>query len=145
MSGFLGDLAWAGFKLTFGLSSLATVWARAVLKNGAPWASDTDEDKRELVSAQENHWSLERQPLPGFRHAFFKTRLGTSLHYVTNANADEITSTPKNVAIFIHGECPEWITKSFKALSKAVWLIVHRLPRFLPPLAPHSPVYRAAA
>jgi len=101
MSGFLGGIAWAGFKLTFGLSSLTTVWATAVLKNGALWASDTDEEKRELALAQEAHWHLDREPLPGFRHAFFKTKIGTSLHYVTNA--DESTSAPKNVAIFIHG------------------------------------------
>jgi hypothetical protein len=50
MAGILADIAWAGFKLTFGLTSLASVWATAVLKNGALWASDTQEEKRELAA-----------------------------------------------------------------------------------------------
>lgn len=104
MSGFLADLAWTGFRLTFGLSSLAGVWVTAVVKNGALWASDTAEEKRDLALAQEQHWSLTETPLPGFRHAFFQTRLGTSIHYVTNTPADG-SSRPKNVAVFIHGRC----------------------------------------
>ncbi|KAF2824700.1 alpha/beta-hydrolase [Ophiobolus disseminans] len=98
---FLVDAAWFSFKLTFGLASLATVWTTAILKNGALWATDTEEEKRELATAQGKHWSLDREPLSGFKHAFFKTRLGTSLHYVINA--DNGASTPKNIAVFIHG------------------------------------------
>ena len=50
MTGLLANAAWTGFKLAFGLSSLATVWATAVLKNGALWASDTKEEKQELAA-----------------------------------------------------------------------------------------------
>jgi hypothetical protein len=46
----LTGLAWSGFKLTFGLVSLATAWSTAVVKNGALWARDTDEEKRELAA-----------------------------------------------------------------------------------------------
>ncbi|KAG9190875.1 hypothetical protein G6011_08963 [Alternaria panax] len=97
----LEDLAWTGFKLTFGLVSLAGAWTMAVVKNGALWAKDTEEEKRELAAVQERLWSLDREPLSGFKHAFFKTSNGTSLHYVINQGAD--TSTAKNIAIFIHG------------------------------------------
>jgi hypothetical protein len=94
-------IAWFGFKLGFGLTSLASVWATAVLKNGALWAKDTEEEKRELAAAQQKYWSLDREPLPGFRHAFFTTSTGTQLHFVCNADPD--TVQPKNIAIFIHG------------------------------------------
>jgi hypothetical protein len=97
----LSDIAWFGFKLGFGLTSLASVWVIAVLKNGVLWAKDTEEEKRELAAAQQKHWSLDREPLPGFRHAFFTTSTGTRIHYVTNANAE--TSNPQNVGIFVHG------------------------------------------
>jgi len=50
MTGLLANAAWKGFKLAFGLSSLATVWATAVLRNGALWASDTKEEKQELAA-----------------------------------------------------------------------------------------------
>jgi hypothetical protein len=95
------DLAWTAFKLSFGLTSLATVWATAVLKNGVLWAKDTDEEKRELAAAQQKYWSLDREPLPGYRHAFFTTSTGTRLHYVTNADAE--SGGAKNIGIFIHG------------------------------------------
>jgi hypothetical protein len=103
LSSFVKDLAWFGFKLSFGLTSLATVWATAVLKNGVLWAKDTEDEKRELAAAQQKYWSLDREPLSGFRHAFFTTSAGTRLHYVTNA--EEGSSTPKNIGIFIHGMC----------------------------------------
>jgi len=73
----------------------------AVVKNGALWAKDTQEEKRELAAAQERFWSLDREPLPGFKHSFFETTTGTSLHYVINQGAE--SSTAKNVAVFIHG------------------------------------------
>jgi hypothetical protein len=101
MTDKIGDLAWSGFKLTFGLVSLAGAWTMAVVKNGALWAKDTEEEKRELAVAQARFWSLDGEPLPGFKHAFFKTSNGTSLHYVINQGAD--TSTAKNIAVFIHG------------------------------------------
>jgi hypothetical protein len=103
MANTLGSLAWNGFKLTFGLVSLAGVWTMAVIKNGALWAKDTEEEKRELAAAQERFWSLDREPLPGFKHAFFKTTNGTSLHYVVNPGTG--SSETKNVAIFLHGRC----------------------------------------
>lgn len=98
---FVAGLAWCGFKLGFGLTSLASVWASAALKDGTLWANDTKEEKQELAAAQEKYWSLDRQPLPGFRHAFFTTGAGTRLHFVTNANAG--SSDAKNVCLFIHG------------------------------------------
>jgi hypothetical protein len=101
MANALGDLAWKGFKLTFGLVSLAVAYTLAVVKNGALWAKDTEEEKRELAAAQEKYRSLDREPLPGFRHAFFKTSNGASIHYVVNEGAG--SSEAKNVAIFIHG------------------------------------------
>lgn len=73
----------------------------AVVKNGALWAKDTEEEKRELAAAQERVWSLDREPLPGFKHSFFKTSTGASLHYVINQGAE--SSMAKNVAVFIHG------------------------------------------
>jgi hypothetical protein len=105
------DAAWYAFRLAFGLTSLAGVWATAVLKDGALWAVDTEEEKKELAIAQKKFWSLDQEPLPGFRHAFFRTRDGTSLHYVVSADAE--ISSSKNVAIFIHGmylsSCEGWI------------------------------------
>ncbi len=73
----------------------------AVVKNGALWAKDTEEEKRELAAAQERFWSLDREPLPGFKHAFFTTTNGTSIHYVVHQGTG--SSVTKNVAIFIHG------------------------------------------
>jgi hypothetical protein len=101
MTSFVTDLAWFGFKLGFGLTSLATVWVTAVLKNGVLWAKDTDEEQRELAAAQQKYWNLDQQPFPGFRHAFFTTSTGTRLHYVTNWGQGG--STPQNIGIFIHG------------------------------------------
>lgn len=98
---FVVGLAWFGFKLGFGLTSLASVWASAVLKDGVLWAKDTNEEKQELVAAQKKHWSLDREPLPGFRHAFFTTSTGTRLHFVTSAKAEGMEA--KNICIFIHG------------------------------------------
>lgn len=98
---FITDVAWFGFKLGFGLTSLASVWTTAVLKNGVLWAKDTEEEKQELAAAQQKYWSLDREPLPGFRHAFFTTRSGVRLHFVTNADAE--ASVSKNIGIFIHG------------------------------------------
>lgn len=103
MADKLGSLAWSGFKLGFGLFSLAGVWTMAVIKNGALWAKDSDEEKRALAAAQESFWSLDREPLPGFKHAFYKTTNGTRLHYVVNQ--DTGSSPPKNVTIFLHGMC----------------------------------------
>jgi hypothetical protein len=101
MTGILTDIAWFGFKLGFGLISLAGAWATAVLKNGIIGAKDTEEEKQELAAAQQNFWSLDREPIPGFRHAFFTTSTGTRLHYVTNAEENSVAA--KNVGIFIHG------------------------------------------
>ncbi|KAI4629425.1 uncharacterized protein J4E87_003689 [Alternaria ethzedia] len=101
MADKLGSLAWSGFKLGFGLFSLAGVWTMAVMKNGALWAKDSDEEKRALAAAQESFWGLDREPLPGFKHAFYKTTNGTRLHYVVNQ--DTGSSPPKNVTIFLHG------------------------------------------
>jgi len=101
MADKLGSLAWSGFKLGFGLFSLAGVWTMAVIKNGALWAKDSDEEKRALAAAQESFWSLDREPLPGFKHAFYKTTNGTRLHYVVNQ--DTGSSPAKNVTIFLHG------------------------------------------
>jgi hypothetical protein len=97
-------IAWFGFKSAFGLASLATVWVTAVLKNGALWAWDTTEEKRELAAAQKKHWSLDGEPLPGFRHAFFTTSTGARLHYVMNTDAETAGLTSQSVAIFIHGK-----------------------------------------
>ena len=46
----LTSLAWVGFKLSFGLFSLAAVWSSAVIKSGALWARDTKEHKQELAA-----------------------------------------------------------------------------------------------
>jgi hypothetical protein len=98
------DLAWFGFKLGFGLTSLATVWINAVLKNGVLWAKDTEEEKRELAAAQQKFWSLDGEPFAGFRHAFFTTSTGTKLHYVVNRGEEGFA--PQNIGIFIHGMSP---------------------------------------
>jgi hypothetical protein len=102
MSEQLGNLAWSGFKLTFGLASLAQVYAVAVFKNGALWAKDSAAEKRELAAAQERFWSLDREPLPGFKHAFFDTSRGTRIHYVVY-EGDKSSVKAKNLAVFIHG------------------------------------------
>lgn len=101
MTGPLGNLAWGGFKLTFGLASLAHVYTLAAVKNGALWAKDSAAEKRELAAAQEKFWSLDREPLPGFRHAFFETSAGQRIHYVVYEGDGSVGA--KNVAIFIHG------------------------------------------
>lgn len=103
MSGKLGNLAWSGFKLGFGLFSLAGVWTSAVVHNGALWARDSEEEKRELAAAQDRFWSLDREPLPGFRHAFFETSAGCRIHYVVREGAAAEAGKEKNVAVFIHG------------------------------------------
>ncbi|KAF2029271.1 alpha/beta-hydrolase [Setomelanomma holmii] len=101
MTSFLTSIATAGFKLGFGLTSLATVWLTAVTKDGALFAKDSEEQREELATAQQKFWSLNGQPLPGFKHAFFTTSTGTNLHYVTNAEGP--ASNPRNMAILIHG------------------------------------------
>ncbi|KAI8936725.1 hypothetical protein NX059_007113 [Plenodomus lindquistii] len=52
--------------------------------------------------AQERFWSLEREPLEGFRHAFFTTRGGVQLHYITN-NVEKSIDSSRPVIVFIHG------------------------------------------
>ncbi|KAJ4337993.1 hypothetical protein N0V87_004341 [Didymella glomerata] len=97
----LASLAWFVFKLGFGLFSLGFTWVTVAWKNGVFQPADTDEEKKELQSAQQKYWSLDREPLPSFRHAFFTTSTGVNIHYVVNANADAPPS--RNVAIFVHG------------------------------------------
>ncbi|KAF3006602.1 hypothetical protein E8E13_007257 [Curvularia kusanoi] len=97
----LGSCAWYLFKLGFGLFCLAFTWITISWKNGFFPPKDTDEEKRELATAQEQYWSLDREPLPGFKHAFFTTSTGTNIHYVVNANVD--ASPSRNVAFFVHG------------------------------------------
>ncbi|KAH6633572.1 Alpha/Beta hydrolase protein [Boeremia exigua] len=97
----LASLAWFVFKLGFGLFSLASTWIAVALKNGVFQPQDTEEEKLELAAAQQKYWSLDREPLPGFRHAFFTTSAGAKLHYVVNANADAPPS--RNIAVFVHG------------------------------------------
>lgn len=54
-----------------------------------------------MCAAQKKYWSLDREPLPGFKHAFFSTSTGTNVHYVVNADTE--ASPSRNVAFFIHG------------------------------------------
>ncbi|EUC32972.1 hypothetical protein COCCADRAFT_5427 [Bipolaris zeicola 26-R-13] len=102
MSEQLGNLAWSGFKFTFGLASLAQIYTAAVFKNGALWARDSAAEKRELAAAQERFWSLDREPLPGFKHKFFDTSKGVKIHYVVH-EGDQSAQKVKNLAIFVHG------------------------------------------
>lgn len=44
---------------------------------------------------------MDREPLPGFRHAFFTTTKGVRIHYVVNAGADAVPEG--NLAVFVHG------------------------------------------
>ncbi|KAF9690933.1 hypothetical protein EKO04_010959 [Ascochyta lentis] len=97
----LTSLAWYVFKLSFGLFSLATTWATVAWKNGIFQPKDTEEEKQELENAQQKYWSLDREPIPSFRHAFFTTSTGVNIHYVVNASAE--APPPRNVAIFVHG------------------------------------------
>lgn len=97
----LTTVTWYALTLSIGLISLASVWITAVLNDGILWANDTDEEKKELAVAQDKHWSLDKQPLPGYRHAFFTISNGTSLHYVVNTVAE--ASLSRDIAIFIHG------------------------------------------
>ncbi|KAH8722485.1 Alpha/Beta hydrolase protein [Phaeosphaeriaceae sp. PMI808] len=101
IANFLANVVWVSFKLGFGLLSLASTWTTAVLKNGALWAKDTEAEKRELSEAQSMYWALDRDPIPAFRHAFFRTKARTCIHYITNGA--EGAPINKNVAIFIHG------------------------------------------
>lgn len=105
------------FIFNYGLLSLASVWLAAVIRDGALWAHDTKEEKSELAAgmlclvrratianagtAQKKYWSLDKEPIPGFRHAFFENTNGTRLHYVVNVH--EGNAAPKNVIFFIHG------------------------------------------
>ncbi|KAF1925575.1 alpha/beta-hydrolase [Didymella exigua CBS 183.55] len=100
-SGKLASLAWLVFKLGFGLFSLGYTWVTVAWKNGVLQPRDTAEEKKELEAAQQSYWTLDREPLPGFRHAFFTTSTRVNIHYVVNANAD--APPPRNVAIFVHG------------------------------------------
>lgn len=50
----LESLAWSGFKLGFGLFSLAVTWVTIVFKNGIFQAKDTDEEKQELAAGTFN-------------------------------------------------------------------------------------------
>lgn len=101
MNELLGKIAWKGFMLAFGFTSLVGVYTTAVLQNGALWARDTKQEKNELAEAQERCWNLMSEPLHGFRHAFHATNNGTNLHYVTNSTPE--AARMKNVIIFIHG------------------------------------------
>ncbi|KAF2125806.1 alpha/beta-hydrolase [Dothidotthia symphoricarpi CBS 119687] len=98
----IADLAWWVFKTSFGLISLASIWVRASMHSGPPWAKDTEQEKKALGEAQDARWSLIREPIAGFRHAFYRTRKGARLHYVVNRGVEE-KSEGRNVAIFIHG------------------------------------------
>ncbi|KAJ8110204.1 hypothetical protein OPT61_g6896 [Boeremia exigua] len=97
----LESLAWTIFKLSFGLFSLAFTWVTIAWKNGVFQPQDTDEEKKELAAAQQKYWSLDREPLPGFRHAFFTTSAGVNIHYVVNSDPSDPPS--RNIALFVHG------------------------------------------
>ncbi|KAF2634873.1 alpha/beta-hydrolase [Massarina eburnea CBS 473.64] len=96
----LEKLVWRFFVLGWGLFNfVVTVFLGGIVnRRFISWPSK--EEKAELSAVQERYWSLEREPLPGFKHAFLKLRTGVKLHYISNA--DEVTEA-KNVAVFIHG------------------------------------------
>lgn len=89
------------FILAYGLVAFVGAFTVAALMTGALWSVDSKQEKEELAIAQKRFWSLDREPLPAFRHAFFTTSNGTKIHYIINGDAD--TATAKNVTIFVHG------------------------------------------
>lgn len=52
MAGVLADIGWYGFKLGFGLFSLASIWSSAVIQNGALWARDSEKERQELAAGK---------------------------------------------------------------------------------------------
>ncbi|KAF2275445.1 alpha/beta-hydrolase [Westerdykella ornata] len=117
----LGTLALRGFSFAYGLVGFVLLTATAALRDGAftrnrrPSEKEDEEFEKgtfpsRLVSAhmankqlaQKLYWDLSNNPLPGFKHMFYKLENGVQLHYVTNAVGPNLGSG-KNVAIFIHG------------------------------------------
>ncbi|KAF1958358.1 alpha/beta-hydrolase [Byssothecium circinans] len=96
----LEKLSWRLVGLGWGLFNFFSflIFGGIVQRGFFKWPSK--EEKGKLSAAQEKYWSLDREPLPGFKHAFLKLRNGLKLHYVVNV--DEVTEA-KNVAVFIHG------------------------------------------
>ncbi|KAH9873363.1 hypothetical protein J1614_005761 [Plenodomus biglobosus] len=98
----LSQMASQAAILGIGLVSLVTAWCYATLENRTLWPEDTQEQREHLNSAQDRFWNLDREPLAGFRHAFFKTRRNVQLHYIINdvKKSDDVS---KPLVVFIHG------------------------------------------
>lgn len=97
--------AWEGFKLAYGLVALVVTVAAAGWRGGVFTKNSrmSEEERKELVIAQEMYWSLskQKQPIPGFEHEFCTSATGIQMHYIVNA--EMVEKKAKSVVIFVHG------------------------------------------
>lgn len=110
-------LVWRLLGVSWGLINVIILMFLGGIVQGRFLKTTTKEEKTELEAgkllppiyvwfeilnciARNRYWSLEREPLPGFRHAFCTLRNGLKLHYVIN---DRGMKQAKNVAVFLHG------------------------------------------
>lgn len=72
-----------------------------------PLSGRRQDEKAKYSAARDQFWNLSKQPFPGFEHAFFKTRAGKKLHYVTNrsrsAQGGQTQSGNGNLFVLLHG------------------------------------------
>jgi hypothetical protein len=112
----LEKLTWRLLWLGWGLTNLGIFLCLGGIVQGGFFRRPSKEEKSELQAAQRRYWSLQRDPLPGFRHAFVTLRNGLKLHYVVNA---EVVTKAKNVAVFIHGEPSSAVYSFNSALTRS--------------------------
>ncbi|PVI02924.1 alpha/beta-hydrolase [Periconia macrospinosa] len=99
-SGLIERLAWRLLGVSWALINVTILMFLGGVVQGRFFKITTKEEKAELEAARNRYWSLDREPLPGFRHSFCTLRNGLKLHYVVN---DRGVEQVKNVAVFLHG------------------------------------------
>ncbi|CAI6333841.1 unnamed protein product [Periconia digitata] len=97
----IARLAWQLFGLAWGLFNLTFLLILGGIVEGGFFKVTSKEGKSDLDAvAQKRYWDVDREPLPGFRHAFCTLRNGLRLHYAVNCRE---VKEARNVAVFIHG------------------------------------------
>ncbi|KAF2139618.1 uncharacterized protein K452DRAFT_289618 [Aplosporella prunicola CBS 121167] len=97
-------IAWRSFMYAYGLLA-GLLWILKAVLNGSALQRPSKKAKHELAAARDKLWNLSLEPLPGFKHAFFTTDAGVSLHYVVSSRP--VSSSP-NLVILLHGFPDSW-------------------------------------
>ncbi|KAF2092334.1 alpha/beta-hydrolase, partial [Saccharata proteae CBS 121410] len=79
---------------------IVSLWIGTAIRDGSIFRRPSPQAKKELAAARDKLWNLAKEPLPGFKHAFFTTPAGVKLHYIISTTPVPPTA---NLVVFFHG------------------------------------------